>query len=114
MPRFRPTPSWVHDSPEWKAASGFVRTVHRIVRPISGALEVHPKHAGDPPGATFQAKAAELGAHLDADECAEVVKNAVAAGLWRMRGDVLVIPAFPPSAEAKRAVALAAEEDEEG
>lgn len=113
MPRFRQTHSWVHDSPEWKASSALTRSVHRVIRPISGALEVHPLASAADPARSFQAKAAELGAHFTPEECAAIVDDALASGLWRMRGDVLVIPAFPPSADAKRAAARAAEEDEE-
>lgn len=102
MPRFRPTPPGVHDSPEWKAASALARTIHRTIRPVSGELEVPPARPGDAPAVTFQAKAAELGAYLFPEECAQVVRDALAAGLWQVRGDVLVIPAFPPSFEAKR------------
>lgn len=102
MPRFRPTPPGVHDSPEWKAASALARTIHRTIRPVSGELEVPPARPGDAPAVTFQAKAAELGAYLFPEECAQVVRDALAAKLWQVRGDVLVIPAFPPSFEAKR------------
>lgn len=101
MARFRPVPAGVHDSPEWKAAGGFLRTIHRILRPVTGELELPAGRPGDPAAVTLQAKLAELGAHYREEECKALVEEATGTKLWRVRGDVLLVPAFPPTFEAK-------------
>lgn len=102
MPRFRSTPSAVHDSPEWARASALARLFHRTVRPSAGELALARSSPTEPPWQQWQRKAAELGAFLSQSEATDVVEACTSAGLWAVRDGQLVIPAYPPSFEAER------------
>lgn len=102
MPRFRSVPSAVHTSPEWVKSTALARTVHRIVRPSAGE-QVLVRVGTEAPWEQFQRFAGEFSAHYSAAECEQIVADCLASGLWQLREGVVVITAFPPSFEERRA-----------